>query len=38
VVQFLGQDNVFFYCCFKGAMLLGTQPNPHSPAQAGELQ
>jgi methionyl-tRNA synthetase len=38
VVQFLGQDNVFFYVLMQGAMWLGTQPDPHRLPVAGELQ
>jgi len=38
VVQFLGQDNVFFYVLMQGAMWLGTQDDPHRPPQPGDLQ
>jgi methionyl-tRNA synthetase len=38
VIQFLGQDNVFFYVLMQGAMWLGTQPDPHRLPVAGELQ
>jgi len=38
VVQFLGQDNVFFYVLMQGAMWLGTQEDPHRLPKAGELQ
>jgi methionyl-tRNA synthetase len=38
VVQFLGQDNVFFYVLMQGAMWLGTQADPHRLPAAGELQ
>jgi methionyl-tRNA synthetase len=38
VVQFLGQDNVFFYVLMQGAMWLGTQSDPHRLPVAGELQ
>ena len=38
VVQFLGQDNVFFYVLMQGAMWLGTQPDPHRLPLPGELQ
>lgn len=38
IVQFLGQDNVFFYVLMQGAMWLGTQENPHRLPVAGELQ
>ena len=38
VVQFLGQDNVFFYVLMQGAMWLGTQADPHRLPVAGELQ
>jgi methionyl-tRNA synthetase len=38
VIQFLGQDNVFFYVLMQGAMWLGTQTDPHRLPVAGELQ
>lgn len=38
VVQFLGQDNVFFYVLMQGALWLGTQQDPHRLPHAGELQ
>jgi methionyl-tRNA synthetase len=38
VVQFLGQDNVFFYVLMQGAMWLGTQSDPKRQPIAGELQ
>ena len=38
VVQFLGQDNVFFYVLMQGALWLGTQDDPHRLPVAGELQ
>jgi len=38
IVQFLGQDNVFFYVLMQGAMWLGTQQDPHRMPVAGELQ
>jgi methionyl-tRNA synthetase len=38
VVQFLGQDNVFFYVLMQGAMWLGTQDDPHRLPVPGELQ
>lgn len=38
IVQFLGQDNVFFYVLMQGAMWLGTQSDPHRMPVAGELQ
>lgn len=38
VVQFLGQDNVFFYVLMQGALWLGTQTDPHRLPEAGELQ
>ena len=38
VVQFLGQDNVFFYVLMQGAMWLGSQANPHRMPVAGEFQ
>jgi methionyl-tRNA synthetase len=38
VMQFLGQDNVFFYVLMQGAMWLGTQDDPHRLPKPGELQ
>ncbi|MFI5306864.1 MAG: class I tRNA ligase family protein, partial [Polyangiales bacterium] len=38
VVQFLGQDNVFFYVLMQGALWLGTQEDPHRLPKPGELQ
>jgi methionyl-tRNA synthetase len=38
VVQFLGQDNVFFYVLLQGAMWLGTQEDPHRLPLPGEWQ
>jgi methionyl-tRNA synthetase len=38
VVQFLGQDNVFFYVIMQGAMWLGSQKNPQAQPAVGELQ
>lgn len=38
IVQFLGQDNVFFYVLMQGAMWLGTQDDPHRQPRVGELQ
>lgn len=38
VVQFLGQDNVFFYVLMQGAMWLGAQADPQRMPQPGELQ
>jgi len=38
VVQFLGQDNVFFYVLMQGALWLGTQSDPHRLPLKGELQ
>ena len=38
VVQFLGQDNVFFYVLMQGALWLGTQEDPHRLPKAGEFQ
>lgn len=38
IVQFLGQDNVFFYVLMQGAMWLGTQDDPHRLPRAGEYQ
>ncbi len=37
IVQFLGQDNVFFYVLMQGALWLGTQADPHRLPVAGEL-
>ena len=38
IVQFLGQDNVFFYVLMQGALWLGTQEDPHRMPIAGEYQ
>lgn len=38
VIQFLGQDNVYFYVLMQGAMWLGTQEDPHRMPAAGDLQ
>jgi methionyl-tRNA synthetase len=38
VVQFLGQDNVFFYVLMQGAMWLGAQADPQRLPVAGEYQ
>jgi len=38
VVQFMGQDNVFFYVLMQGAMWLGTQHDPQRMPVAGEYQ
>ena len=38
VVQFLGQDNVFFYVIMQGAMWLGYKENPNVLPIKGELQ
>lgn len=38
VVQFLGQDNIFFYTVMQGSMWLGTQPDQNRQPIAGELQ
>jgi methionyl-tRNA synthetase len=38
VVQFLGQDNVFFYVLMQGALWLGSQDDPQRMPQAGDLQ
>ena len=38
IVQFLGQDNVFFYVLMQGALWLGTQDDPQRLPQAGDLQ
>jgi len=37
-VQFMGQDNVFFYVLMQGAMWLGTQDDPQRMPVAGEYQ
>jgi methionyl-tRNA synthetase len=38
IMQFLGQDNVFFYVLMQGAMWLGAQQDIHRLPVAGELQ
>ncbi len=38
VVQFLGQDNVFFYVIMQGAMWLGTQDDPQRLPAPGEYR
>jgi methionyl-tRNA synthetase len=38
VVQFLGQDNVFFYVLMQGGLWLGTQADPHHLPVKDELQ
>ncbi|HEY5961120.1 MAG TPA: class I tRNA ligase family protein, partial [Polyangiaceae bacterium] len=38
VVQFLGQDNVFFYVLMQAAMWIGTQPDRSRLPIAGEWQ
>lgn len=38
VVQFLGQDNVFFYVLMQGAMWLGAQDDPQRMPVPGEYQ
>lgn len=38
VVQFLGQDNVFFYVIMQGAMWLGHKNDQQTKPQAGDLQ
>ncbi len=38
IVQFLGQDNVFFYVLMQGAMWLGSQADPQRMPVAGEHQ
>jgi methionyl-tRNA synthetase len=38
VVQFLGQDNVFFYVLMQAAMWLGSQEDPHRLPEPGEFQ
>jgi methionyl-tRNA synthetase len=37
VVQFLGQDNVFFYVIMQGAMWLGHKENPQQLPTKGDL-
>ncbi|MBO9667125.1 MAG: class I tRNA ligase family protein [Bdellovibrio sp.] len=38
VVQFLGQDNVFFYVIMQGSMWLGHKQDPQQLPQKGDLQ
>jgi methionyl-tRNA synthetase len=38
IMQFLGQDNVFFYVLMQGALWLGSQQDIHRQPIAGELQ
>jgi methionyl-tRNA synthetase len=38
VVQFLGEDNVYFYVLMQGALWLGSQSDPHRMPQPGEYQ
>ncbi|MBX3017579.1 MAG: class I tRNA ligase family protein [Bdellovibrionaceae bacterium] len=38
VVQFLGQDNVFFYVIMQGSMWLGHKNDPQQLPQRGDLQ
>lgn len=38
VVQFLGQDNVFFYVIMQGSMWLGQQKDPQQLPTKGDLQ
>ena len=38
VVQFLGQDNVFFYVIMQGSMWLGHKTDPQQLPQKGDLQ
>ncbi len=38
VVQFLGQDNIFFYTVMQGSMWLGTQADLNRQPVPGELQ
>jgi methionyl-tRNA synthetase len=38
VVQFLGQDNVFFYVIMQGSMWLGHNQDPQKLPQKGDLQ
>ncbi|MEK7415622.1 MAG: class I tRNA ligase family protein [Planctomycetota bacterium] len=37
-VQFLGQDNIFFYVLMQGALWIGSQADPKRLPIAGELQ
>jgi methionyl-tRNA synthetase len=38
IVQFLGQDNVFFYVLMQGALWLGTQADPYRLPESSDLQ
>lgn len=38
VVQFLGQDNIFFYVIMQGSMWLGHKNDPQQLPQKGDLQ
>lgn len=38
IVQFLGQDNVYFYVLMQGAMWFGSQDEIHRTPKQGELQ
>lgn len=38
VVQFIGQDNIFFYVIMQGSMWLGQKQNPLTLPSPGELQ
>lgn len=38
VVQFLGQDNVFFYVVMQGSMWLGQKDNQQTQPEKGDLQ
>ena len=38
IIQFLGQDNVFFYVIMQGSMWLGHKNNPQELPQKGDLQ
>lgn len=38
VVQFLGQDNIYFYVLMQGAMWLGQQDNPLRMPKSGDYQ
>jgi methionyl-tRNA synthetase len=38
IIQFLGQDNVYFYVLMQGAMWLGTQDDPLRMPSSGEFQ
>ena len=38
IFQFLGQDNVYFYCLMQGTMWLGSQKDPDRLPQSGDFQ